>query len=50
MRTYEQSVAVEGFAMANRGQEMIPKPVDPEQVYAAVAEEERRRQEYEAMY
>lgn len=46
VRTYEQSVAAEGPELANRGRELSPKPVDPERVYAVVAEEERRRAEY----
>ena len=50
VRGYEQSVAAEGFEMANRGGEMVPKPVDPKRVYAYVAEEERRKAEYEASY
>lgn len=49
LRSYEQSVAAEGVEMANRGAEMVPKPVDPEELYAFVAEEERRKAEYEAM-
>jgi lipoprotein-anchoring transpeptidase ErfK/SrfK len=49
IRTYEQSLAAEGFEMANRGGEITPKPVDAAQVYALVAEEERRKAEYEAM-
>lgn len=47
VRTFEQSVAAEGFEMATRGDEIIPKPVDPEQIYALVAQEERRKVEYE---
>jgi len=43
VRTYEQSVAAEGTELANRGIELTPKQVDPERVYAVVAEEERRR-------
>jgi lipoprotein-anchoring transpeptidase ErfK/SrfK len=50
VRTYEQSVAAEGFELANRGGEIVPKRVDPEQVYALVAEEARRKAEYEARY
>lgn len=49
VRTFEQSVSAEGFEMANRGDEIIPKPVDPEQIYALVAEDERRKVEYEMM-
>ena len=48
VRNYEQSVAAEGVEMANRGGEMVPKPVDPERVYAYVAEEAQRKAEYEA--
>ncbi|PWK56783.1 L,D-transpeptidase [Silicimonas algicola] len=48
VRTYEESVAIEGYDMANRGQEMAPRHVDPAEVYAAVAEDQRRKAEYEA--
>ncbi len=48
VRTYDDSVRAEGIEMANRGGEMVPKPVDPEQVYAFVEEEARRKAEYEA--
>lgn len=48
VRSYEDSVAAEGVETANRGGEMVPKPVDPESVYAYVAEEQRRKAEYEA--
>lgn len=48
VRSYEESVAAEGVETANRGGEMVPKPVDPESVYAYVAEEQRRKAEYEA--
>lgn len=48
VRTYEQSVVAEGLDMANRGGEMVPKPVDPVAVYAFVEEEARRKAEYEA--
>ncbi|MDU8944261.1 L,D-transpeptidase [Ovoidimarina sediminis] len=50
VRTYEQSVAAEGFEMANRGGEMVPRSIDPVALYAFVAEEERRKAEYEASY
>lgn len=49
VRSYEQSVAAEGVEMANRGGEMVPKRIDSAQVYAFVAEEARRKAEYEAM-
>jgi lipoprotein-anchoring transpeptidase ErfK/SrfK len=49
VRTYEQSVAAEGFDMANRGGEMVPKPIDAEALYAFVAEEAQRKAEYEAV-
>jgi hypothetical protein len=48
VRTYEQSVAAEGEVMANRGSEIPPRTVDPAEVYALVAEEERRKAEWEA--
>ena len=48
VRSYEQSVAAEGVEMANRGGEMVPKSIDPAQVYAFVTEEARRKAEYEA--
>ena len=48
VRTYEQSVAAEGFELANRGAEMVPKHIDPAEVYAYAAEEARRREAYEA--
>ncbi len=48
VRTYEQSVAMEGVELANRGGEMVPRRNDPEEVYAFVAEEARRKAEYEA--
>ena len=50
VRTYEQSVAAEGVEMANRGDEIVPKPIDPEEVYAFAAQEAQRKAEYEAMY
>jgi len=49
VRSYEQSVAAEGIEMANRGGEMVPKPIDPEALYAFVAEEEQRKAAYQAM-
>ncbi|MEM8632397.1 MAG: L,D-transpeptidase [Pseudomonadota bacterium] len=48
VRTYEQSVAMEGFEVANRGGNMVPKQMDPEQVYAFVAQEAKRKAAYEA--
>lgn len=48
VRTYEESLALEGFEMANRGGEMVPQPVDPEAVYALVEEEKQRKAAYEA--
>lgn len=48
VRTYEESVAAEGVETANRGGEMVPKPIDPDRVYAYVEEEARRKAEYEA--
>ncbi len=47
VRTYEQSVAAEGLEMANRGAEIVPKPVDPAEIYALVEEERRRKLEYD---
>jgi len=44
VRTYEESVALEGEAMANRGVELPPTVVDPDVIYAAVEEEKRRLQ------
>ena len=49
VRTYEESVAAEGFEMANRGAEIPPRTVDPEEVYALVEAEEQRRAEWEAL-
>lgn len=49
VRSYEESVAAEGVEMANRGGEMVPRPIDPSEVYAFVAEEERRKAEFEAV-
>ena len=48
VRNYEQSVAAEGVEMANRGGEMVPKPVDAQRVYEFVEQEARRKAEYEA--
>ena len=48
VRSYEQSVAAEGVETANRGGEMVPKPIDPDRVYAYVEEEAQRKAEYEA--
>ncbi len=48
VRTYPQSVAAEGVEMANRGGEMVPKPIDAAQVYAFVEEEKQRKAAYEA--
>ncbi|OWU84189.1 hypothetical protein ATO6_14150 [Oceanicola sp. 22II-s10i] len=43
VRTYDESVALEGEAMANRGVELPPTIVDPNVIYAAVEEQERKR-------
>ena len=43
VRSYEDSVALEGVEMANRGVELPPTIVDPEVVYAAVEAEKERR-------
>lgn len=43
VRTYEQSVEIEGEEMANRGVELPPKIVDPNIIYAAVEDEKRRK-------
>lgn len=40
VRTYEESVAMEGEEIANRGVELPPKIVDPDVIYGAVAEEQ----------
>ena len=48
VRTYEESLALEGYEMANRGQEIVPREIDPAAVYALVEEEKRRKAEYEA--
>ena len=45
VRTYDESVELEGMEMANRGFDIPPKIVDPEVIYAAVEAEELRRQE-----
>ncbi|SHI62511.1 Lipoprotein-anchoring transpeptidase ErfK/SrfK [Shimia gijangensis] len=47
VRTYDESVAMEGEELANRGVEMPPKIVDPEAIYAAVEAEEKRKSESE---
>ena len=36
VRTYDESVEIEGMEMANRGFDIPPKIVDPEVIYAAV--------------
>lgn len=43
VRSYEQSVALEGLETANRGGQMQPRYVDPEVIYAVVEEEQARR-------
>lgn len=47
VRTYEQSVEMEGEEMANRGVELPPTMVDPEIVYAAVEAEKQRKADSE---
>ena len=47
VRTYAESVAAEGEELANRGQELPPKIVDPDLIYAAVADERARRAQSE---
>lgn len=47
VRTYEESVELEGEELANRGVELPPKIVDPEVIYAAVEAEEKRKAEAE---
>ena len=42
VRTYADSVRIEGEALANRGVELPPVYVDPQQVYAAVAAQNAR--------
>ena len=42
VRTYSDSVAIEGEALANRGVELPPVIADPEQVYAAVEAQNAR--------
>lgn len=39
MRSYEDSVRIEGESVANRGVELPPRQVDPEAIYGAVAAE-----------
>ncbi len=48
VRTYDQSVAAEGYELANRGGEMVPQPLDPVALYAFVEQEEERKAAYEA--
>jgi lipoprotein-anchoring transpeptidase ErfK/SrfK len=43
VRTYEQSVALEGEELANRGVELPPNVVDPEVIYGFVAAQEAAR-------
>lgn len=43
VRSYEESVAMEGEAMANRGVELPPTIVPPDVIYDFVAEDEARR-------
>lgn len=43
VRSYDESVALEGEEMANRGVELPPTQVDPEVIYAAVEAEKERR-------
>lgn len=43
VRTYSESVALEGVELANRGMELPPTIVDPEVVYAAVEAEKKRK-------
>lgn len=50
VRTYDQSVAVEGIELANRGIELGPVQVDPEEVYAVVEEEARRKGAFEGSF
>ncbi|MFN0114957.1 MAG: L,D-transpeptidase [Paracoccaceae bacterium] len=40
VRTYEESVQYEGEAVANRGVELPPRIVPPEEIYGAVAEQQ----------
>lgn len=47
VRTYEESVAAEGEAMANRGGVLPPTIVDPDVIYAVVEAEEARRAQSE---
>lgn len=42
VRSYEESVALEGEAMANRGVELPPRIVPPEDIYNAIAEQEAK--------
>jgi len=45
VRTYEESVALEGEELANRGVELPPTIVDPEVIYGFVAAQEAARRE-----
>ncbi|GGL72553.1 L,D-transpeptidase [Wenxinia marina] len=42
VRTYEESVRIEGEALANRGRTLPPVRLNPEDVYAAVAQQNAR--------
>ena len=42
VRTYDESVAAEGFELANRGVELPPKPIDPDVVFAAIEAQKQR--------
>lgn len=46
VRTYEQSVAAEGYELANRGQEMPLTHPDPARIYAYVEELEAQKAAY----
>ncbi|MEM0947599.1 MAG: L,D-transpeptidase [Pseudomonadota bacterium] len=48
VRNYNQSVAAEGIELANRGGEMVPRPIDPVALYAFVEQEKQRKAAYEA--
>jgi lipoprotein-anchoring transpeptidase ErfK/SrfK len=43
VRSYEESVAAEGYEVANRGVDLPPEIVNPEVIYAAVEAEKQRR-------
>lgn len=47
VRTYSESVMLEGAEMASRGVELPPTIVDPEEVYAAVEAEKQRKRDLE---